>query len=218
MDGNRRWARQNSLPVFEGHRRGAEKFREVLGWSREAGVKTVIAYAFSTENWQRKKLEINFLFKLFRQFLKTEVEALIKDKTIFRCIGDRASLPKDLQLAIAEAETRTKHLGPLTLVVAVAYGGRAEILAAAKVFAGRYKNNLDPAGESEFSQCLWTAGLPDPDLIIRTGGATRLSNFLPWQSVYSELAFTSTYWPALTHKEFTAILSEMENRDRRFGR
>ncbi|MFH1170262.1 MAG: polyprenyl diphosphate synthase, partial [Candidatus Vogelbacteria bacterium] len=171
MDGNRRWAKQAGLPAVEGHRRGAEKFREVLKWSREAGINTVVAYAFSAENWQRKKLEVNFLFKLFRQFLKTEVDALIKDKTIFRCIGGRDSLPKDLQLAMAEAETRTKNLGPLTLVVAVAYGGRAEIVSAAKVFAERYKGNLKQVGESEFEKCLWTAGLPDPDLIIRTGGA-----------------------------------------------
>ena len=218
MDGNRRWAKQAGLPALEGHRRGAEKLREVLGWSREGGIKTVIAYALSTENWKRSKTEINFLFKLFRHFLKTEIDALIKDKTIFRCIGDRTALPKDLQLAITEAETRTKHLGSLTLVVAVSYGGRAEIVSAAKVFAGRHKNNLNQVGESEFENCLWTAGLPDPDLIIRTGGALRLSNFLPWQAVYSELYFTPTYWPALTKKEFLAILAEGENRARRFGK
>ena len=218
MDGNRRWAEAQGRPRLEGHRRGAEKLREVLGWARQAGIQTVIAYAFSTENWRRNKTEINFIFRLFRRFLKTEIDTLVADKIIFRCIGDRSALAKDLQLDIATAEARTSNLGPQTLALSVSYGGRAEILAATKAFARRYGNNLDVAGESEFSQCLLTAGLSDPDLIIRTGGAKRLSNFLPWQSVYSELAFTPTYWPALTHEEFTVILAEVANRDRRFGR
>ena len=218
MDGNRRWAKQKGWPAFEGHRRGADKLREVLGWSREAGIETIIAYAFSTENWRRSKTEVSFLFKLFRRFLKTEIDSLVTDKTIFRCIGDRQSLPANLQANIATAETRTRNLGPQTFALAVSYGGRAEILAAARVFAERYKNNLAGADENDFSQCLQTVGLLDPDIIIRTGGATRLSNFLPWQAVYSELAFTPTYWPALTHKEFTTILAEVGNRNRRFGR
>ena len=218
MDGNRRWAKQKRLPKLAGHRRGAEKLRAVLGWSRAAGVETVIVYAFSTENWHRSKLEVSFLFKLFRRFLKTEIDSLITDKTIFRCLGDRHSLPTDLQSDMELAEARTSKLGPQTLVLAVAYGGRAEILNAAKIFAKRYQGQLNAAGESEFSQCLFTTGLPDPDLIIRTGGEQRLSNFLPWQSVYSELYFTPTLWPALTHKEFSTILAEVANRDRRFGR
>ena len=218
MDGNRRWARERGLPALEGHRQGAEKLREVLNWSRAAGIQTVIAYAFSTENWRRKKTEISFLFKLFRRFLKTEIDSLVADKIIFRCVGERNSLPDDIQSDIAAAEARTKNLGPQTLVLLVSYGGRAEIVAAAKAFARRHADKLDVVGESEFEQCLWTAGLSDPDLIIRTGGAARLSNFLPWQSVYSELFFTATYWPALSHQEFTAILAEAANRDRRFGR
>ena len=218
MDGNRRWAEKHGLSRLAGHRHGAEKLRELLGWARAAGVETVIVYAFSTENWRRAKTEVNFLFKLFRRFLETEIGALVKDKTIFRCVGDLATLPKDLQLAIVKAEAQTKDLGPQSLVIAVSYGGRAEIVSATKAFAKRYADQLDTAGESEFEKCLWTAGLPDPDLIIRTGGEKRLSNFLPWQSVYSELAFTSTYWPALTQKEFTEILKEVANRARRFGK
>ena len=218
MDGNRRWAETQGLPRLEGHRRGAEKLREVLGWSRQAGIQTVIAYAFSTENWRRSKMEINFLFKLFRRFLKTEIDSLVADKIIFRCVGERQSLPKDLQSSIAVAEARTSQLGPQTLVLAVSYGGRAEILAAAREFSRRHKDNFDAAGESEFEQCLFTAGLPDPDLIIRTGGDKRLSNFLPWQSIYSELIFTPTYWPALSRQEFSTLLAEAANRDRRFGR
>ena len=218
MDGNRRWAERQGLAKLAGHRRGAEKLREVLEWSRTAGVETLIVYAFSTENWRRAKTEVNFLFKLFRRFLKTEVDSLIANKTIFRCLGDRAALPTDLQSDIALMEARTSGLGPQTLAIAVSYGGRAEIVAAAKVFAKRYHGKLDTARESDFSQCLFTFGLPDPDLIIRTGGEERLSNFLPWQSVYSELYFTPTYWPALTHKEFLVILKEVADRDRRFGR
>jgi len=218
MDGNRRWAEKRGLSRLAGHRHGAEKLRELLGWARGAGVETVIAYAFSTENWRRTKTEVNFLFKLFRRFLNTEINALVADKTIFRCIGDRASLPEDLQSDIAKAEARTKDLGPQTLVIAVSYGGRAEIVAAAKTFAYRYRDKINTGGEKEFSQGLSTAGLLDPDLIIRTGGEQRLSNFLPWQSVYSELVFTPTHWPAFTRKEFINILAEAKNRDRRFGK
>ncbi len=218
MDGNRRFAKEKGLSAFEGHRRGAEKLREVLKWSRAVGVHTVIAYAFSTENLKRNKMEVSFLFKLFRQFLKKEIETLVADKTIFRCVGERKFLPTNLPADINLAEARTKNLGPHTLALLVAYGGRAEILEAAKVFALRHGGNLATATESDFSHCLATAGLPDPDLIIRTGGENRLSNFLPWQSVYSELAFTLTLWPALTREEFTAILREAATRERRFGR
>ncbi len=218
MDGNRRWTEKRGLSRLAGHRHGAKKLRELLGWARGAGVETVIVYAFSTENWRRTKTEVSFLFKLFRRFLTVEIDSLVADKTIFRCIGDRYSLPEDLQSAIAKAEARTKNLGPRTLVIAVSYGGRAEIVAAAKVFARRYQDQLNAAGEKEFSQGLATAGLPDPDLILRTGGEQRLSNFLPWQSVYSELVFTPTHWPALTRKEFINILEEVRNRDRRFGK
>lgn len=218
MDGNRRWAEKRGLSRLAGHRRGAEKLREVLAWSREEGVENVIVYAFSTENWRRTKTEINFLFKLFRRFLETEIDSLVKDKIVFRCLGDHSSLPADLRSAIAVAEARTSKLGTQALCLAVSYGGRAEIVAAAKIFSRRYHHRLEAAGENEFSQGLFTAGLPDPDLIIRTGGEQRLSNFLPWQSVYSELYFTPTHWPALTRKEFTGILSEGANRDRRFGR
>ena len=112
MDGNRRWAKQEKLPTFDGHRRGAEKLREMLDWSRAAGIQTVISYAFSTENWRRSKIEINFLFKLFRRFLKTEIDSLVANKTIFRCVGDRQSLPLNLQSDIAMVEARTSNLGP----------------------------------------------------------------------------------------------------------
>mgnify|MGYP001614981073 CR=1 FL=1 len=217
MDGNRRWARERGLSVVAGHRQGADKLREVLAWSRDAGIKTVIAYAFSTENWHRKKREVNFIFNLFRKFLKTEIETLIKDKISFRCLGDRSALPKDIQVAIEVSEAKTKDLGPTQLCLAISYGGRAEILQAVKTLAKLYPGQLDQIGEKEFSQSLFTAGLSDPDLILRTGGERRLSNFLPWQSIYSELAFTPTYWPALSRQEFTAILAEVGNRDRRFG-
>lgn len=218
MDGNRRFARAQRISTMEGHRLGGEKLREVVNWARSAGVKNVIVYAFSTENWGRKKLEVKFIFNLFHKFLKTEVETLIKNKTSFHCLGDRAALSKDVQREIAVVEDRTKKLGPTKLCLAVSYGGRAEIVMAAKIFAKRYTGKLDQVGEEEFSQCLYTADLPDPDLILRTGGEKRLSNFLPWQSIYSELVFTPTLWPALTCREFNQILAEVANRRRNFGK
>jgi len=217
MDGNRRFAREHNLPLTEGHRLGFAKVKEVLGWAKKAGLKTVFLYAFSTENWCRSKIEVAALMLLLKKFLTDEVSKLIKNKTRLIFIGDLTRLPSRLKKLVDESMVATKEGKSLTLVIALSYGGRAEIVAAAKTFAARFQNNLQ-AGEKEFNQCLWTAGLPDPDLIIRTGGGERLSNFLPWQSVYSELHFTPTYWPALTRAEFEAIVANYHNRQRNFGR
>lgn len=218
MDGNRRFAREHHLSSTEGHRRGAAKVKEFLAWAKEVGIKTVFLYAFSTENWKRSKLEVAALMLVLEKFLKTEVPELIKNQTRLIFIGDLTRLSPRLKKLVDEAVVATKSGRRSTLVIALSYGGRAEIVAAAKVFAARYGGKLKTAGEKEFNQCLWTAGLPDPNLIIRTGGEQRLSNFLPWQSVYSELCFTSTFWPALTRAEFNSILENYRERQRNFGR
>lgn len=213
LDGNRRFARERGLSTTEGHRRGAKKVKEILDWAKELGIKTVFLYAFSTENWQRSRIEVVALMLLLKKFLKTEVPELIENQTRLIFIGDLMRLPPRLKKLVDEAMVATKNGKKFTLVIALSYGGRAEIVAAAKTFAARGGTN-----EKEFSECLWTAGLPDPDLVVRTGGEKRLSNFLPWQTVYSELYFTPTYWPALTRAEFVLIVKDYEARQRNFGR
>lgn len=214
MDGNRRWARKNSLPTLEGHRLGYEKIKELLSWAKEAGVQNVLVYAFSTENWNRTKDEVSYLMDLFRLMLKNEIRNLKKEGVRVRCIGEKERFSPDLQELMAKAEKETAGAKGSTLGICLSYGGRAEILSAANkaIAAGR------PIDEASFSKLLWTSGLPDPDIIIRTGGEYRLSGFLTWQSVYSELFFTKTYWPAFTKKEFMDILDEFAGRERRIGR
>lgn len=218
MDGNRRFARERGLPLVEGHRRGLAKVKEVLDWVWQADIKTVFLYAFSTENWHRSKIEVSALLVLFRKFLKTEVKTLRQRDIRLVCLGELGRFSRGLKKLIDEAMAATKDCRTATLAVALSYGGRAEIVTAAKIFAEKYRTSLKTAGEKEFNRCLWTAGLPDPDLIIRTGGEQRLSNFLPWQSVYSELYFTKTYWPALKRQEFEAIIADYRSRQRRLGR
>ncbi|MCR4328214.1 MAG: polyprenyl diphosphate synthase, partial [Patescibacteria group bacterium] len=209
MDGNRRWARKRGLPIYEGHRAGYKKLKEMLTWAKEAGVKTVIAYAFSTENWNRSKLEVGFLLKLLRNVLVDEVEDIKKEKVRVRFIGDLSRFPKDIEEGIRKLEEETMVHKENTLVLAISYGGRAEIVSAVKKIAQeKTKEEIGKMTEKEFSKYLWTKDMSDPDLIVRTGGEKRLSNFLPWQSVYSEFYFTPTLWPAFLRREFDKILAE----------
>jgi len=214
MDGNRRWARENNLPTLEGHRLGYEKIKELMGWAKEAGVRNIIVYAFSTENWNRTKDEVAYLMDIFRFMLKKELNRLKQEKIRLRCIGDLQRFAPDMQKLMAKAEKETAEADGPTLGVCLSYGGRAEILNAVNEAIAQGK----PVDETSFSKYLWTNVIPDPDIIIRTGGEKRLSGFLTWQSVYSELFFTKTYWPAFTKKEFMEILEEFASRDRRNGR
>lgn len=213
MDGNRRYAKERGLPTLAGHKAGYDKLREVVRWAHEAGVKYLIAYAFSTENWKREKEEVGYLMDLFRFALKNELAELKKERISVRFIGERTRLPKDIQTEMVRVEEATKG-GEVTLVLAVSYGGRQEIIDAVK--------NASVAGvavtEETFSDFLYTKGMPDPDLVIRTSGEQRISNFLLWQMAYSELFFTKTYWPALTKEEFLGILQEFSMRERRLGK
>lgn len=213
MDGNRRWAKSKGLPTFEGHRRGYKKLREVFRWAKDAGLTHVIVYALSTENWNRSKEEVSYLLDLFRTVLTVELETFKKEGGRIVCVGQRERFPDDIRKMMDKAEQETASLQGPTLVLALSYGGRAEIIATAnKAMANGVIT------EKSFSDSLWTSGIPDPDLLIRTGGEMRLSGFLPWQSVYSELFFTKTYWPDFDEIEFKKIISDFSERDRRNGK
>lgn len=219
MDGNRRWAKEKGLSVIDGHKEGYEKLKEVVGWSKEVGVRTVIAYAFSTENWNRVETEVNYLLKLFKTVLIDEGDELKKQGFKVKFIGDIGKFPKEIQSGIKKMEDETSHFGDNDLLIAVSYGGRLEIVEAVKKLSlTKTKEEIEGLTEVEFSNYLYTAGFCDPDLIIRTGGEERLSNFLPWQSVYSEFYFSKTYWPAFGKEEFLKILDEYSGRERRRGK
>src|SRR3989338_10265761 len=217
MDGNRRWAIKNNLPVFEGHRRGYDTLKRVGEWAREAGVRCLIFYAFSTENWNRAKEEVGYLMNLLRWVLKEELQRFKKEKIRITVIGKKELLPEDIQKQVALIEEETKHFSDFHLIFAISYGGRSEILYAVKDIIRENKKE-DEITEAMFSEHLWTKGIDDPDIIIRTSGEKRLSNFLPWQSVYSELFFVDTQWPDFSKKEFLAILEEYSKREKRIGK
>jgi len=215
MDGNRRWAKARGLPPFEGHRAGYKKVEEVLRWCKEAGIKILTLFAFSTENWQRSKEEVNFLMKLFFQALSKDVKKLHENNVRVRVIGRREGLSKKLQEAIEKAEKLTENNTGVILNLAINYGGRAELVDAFKKMIANPQKEIT---EETISQNLYTVGLPDPDLIIRTSGEQRLSGFLTWQSVYSELLFINRYWPEFSKEDFEMVLAEFANRQRRYGK
>lgn len=215
MDGNRRWAREHGLPTLEGHRRGFEKLRDIMSWAADAAVKEVTVYAFSTENWNRTPEEVTYLLELFAQAFDAGLEPLIARGCRIRFIGDTTRFTPELQERMNEVTARSAAGTAGTLVVALSYGGRGEIVAATNRLIASGVAHVD---EETFANTLDTAGLADPDLIIRTGGEHRLSNFLPWQSVYSELFFTDTKWPDFSEQEFKEILAIYATRERRHGR
>jgi len=215
MDGNRRWAKEKGLRAAEGHFRGYLKLKEVLSWTREIGIKHLVVYAFSTENWQRSEEEVLALMDLFRLMIIKEGDDFIHDNGRIKFVGQREKFPEDLQKGMNDLEKRSAK-GEFTLYVCLSYGGRAEILeAVSKMCAKKVPAKIT---EVEFQKYLWTNDMPDPDLVIRTGGEKRLSNFLPWQTVYSELFFPETYFPALTKKEFLSIMKEYGKREIRRGK
>jgi undecaprenyl diphosphate synthase len=221
MDGNRRWAKGKGLPSFEGHRIGYNKMKEVADWCIKEEIPNLISYAFSIENWQRSKEEVSYLMGLIKLMLGKDI-SLLKSKGVrVSCIGDSPMMPEDIKKLIDKAEKETGDLKKLHLVIAFSYGGRREILNAVKEIS-KVKNEKEIANltEEEFSKYLWTnkIDVPDPDLIIRTSGEMRLSNFLTWQSTYSELFFTKTYWPDFSYEEFKKILEEFSLRNIRLGK
>lgn len=217
MDGNRRWAKAKGLPTLQGHEAGFNKLKEVVRWAKARGIKHLMVYAFSTENWNRSEEEVGYLMDLIRRVFKPGAEELAdlkKEGGRLRFVGQRERFSQDLQDALAFAEKDTAE-GELTLWVGLSYGGRAEIIAAVNKLL---EEGREQVTEEDINDALWTAGMPDPDIIIRTSGEERLSGFLPWQGVYSELFFTKTYWPDFSEEEFDAILAEFVARERRHGK
>jgi len=215
MDGNRRYARSKGLPTLEGHHSGYQKLREVLKWAKEAGVKEMIVYAFSTENWNRTAEEVSYLMGLFRESIHVLTKEAIRDDVRIIFLGDRTRLEAGLQKVMNDAERETVKCSSFKFGIALSYGGRTEILDAIKRIPEDKRMKIT---EEEFSGLLWTKELRDPDLIIRTSGEVRLSNFLPWQSVYSELVFTKTLWPEFSKEELLSILKNYSERERRLGK
>ena len=213
MDGNGRWAIARGQPRLMGHRAGAKTLEDVLGWCAEVGVEILTVYAFSTENWKRPEDEVGGLMKLLALFIREKRARLLKDQIRFRVIGRRTDLSEDLQQKIAALEAETAAF-PRQLVVALSYGGRAEIVDAARRFAALPPEQQTEAG---FASCLYAPDLPDPDLIIRTSGELRLSNFLLWECAYSEFYITDTLWPDFDRAAFDQALASYAGRDRRKG-
>ncbi len=215
MDGNRRWAKARKLLSFEGHRAGYKKIEDVLHWCRDAGIKILTLYAFSTENWQRPKKEVDSLMKLFHLALTKDAEKLHKNNVCVRVIGHKIGLSKKIQEAIKKSEELTKNNTAIILNLAINYGGRLELVDA---FNKILKNPPKEITEDLISQNIYTAGLPDPDLIIRTSNEKRLSGFLMWQNAYSEFCFIKHHWPEFSKEDFNDILNDFANRQRRFGK
>ncbi len=216
MDGNGRWAQLRGLPRVEGHRAGAERAKEIIEFSAEVGIKCLTLYTFSTENWQRPPSEVSMLMRLLEIYLRKELSVLVDRDIVFKVIGETWRLPENIRALVHETEEKTASNKGMTLVTALSYSGRSEILRALKRAAA---SGLDLEGltEDAFSQYLDTADLPSPDLIIRTSGERRLSNFLLWQSAYAELYFTDTLWPDFDRSEMLLAIQDFQGRERRFG-
>ena len=219
-DGNRRWARKKGLPVFEGHRQGLKNVKRVGKWCQKRGVKILTLYAFSTENWNRSKAEVEALMRLLAYALnprRSYLKELHEDGIKLQVIGQRERLSQKLQRLIQKAEDLTKNNKKGVLNLAVSYGGRVEILEAVKEIIKK-KISPEKITEKLFEKNLWTGKFPPPDLIIRTSGEQRLSGFLLWQSAYSELYFSEKLWPDFTEKDLDKALDDFAHRHRRFGR
>ena len=220
MDGNGRWAKARGLPRAAGHRQGAEAARKVLRAAGEAGVECLTLYAFSSENWRRPEAEVSDLMGLLRHYLRNELEELHKNGARLRVIGNRDGLAADIVRDIADAEKMTHANGRIDVNICINYGARDEILQATRNLARRVAaGELAAEGidEARFEQELLTAGVPDPDLLIRTSGEQRISNFLLWQCAYAELVFVDTLWPDFGKDHLEQAIAEFRRRERRYG-
>lgn len=221
MDGNRRWAKQRGLPVSAGHKKGAETLIEIAKSVKNLGVKYMTVYAFSTENWSRDKKEVDGLMDLLRQYLRDGFKQLQENKVRIRFIGERDMLPTDIVAKINEIEKNTESYEEVTLCVALSYGSRQEIVSAARRLAEDVKKGKLIAADIDtgvFEKYLYTAGIPAPDLMIRTSGEMRLSNYLLWQLAYSEFYFSETLWPDFSAIELQKIIENYKQRERRYGK
>ncbi len=219
MDGNGRWAKKNNLPTIAGHKAGAEATRRITEAAFEYGVEYLTLYAFSSENWRRDQHWINELFGLLSWYLEHEITYLNEKNVRLRSIGDRERLPEKIRKLLNNAETKTKNNTGITILLALSYSGRDEIVRAANALIKDAKAGvIDNVTEQTFSAYLDTRDIPDPDLLIRTSGEQRLSNFLLWQLAYAEFVFDDIFWPDFTKEHFEKALYEFKNRERRYGR
>lgn len=220
MDGNGRWAKQRGLPRTAGHRQGAEAVRKVLRAAADLGVSYLTLYSFSSENWTRPEGEVRDLMGLLKLYLRSEISELNANGVRMKIIGDRARLSDDINQLIDHAERTTENNTRITLILALSYGGRQEIANAVRQIAGKVASGeiaAEAIDEAMIGDNLQTDDIPDPDLVIRTSGEQRLSNFLLWQSAYAELVFTDRLWPDFGHDDLADALAEYGRRERRFG-
>ena len=220
MDGNGRWAKQRHLPRIEGHRRGVETVRTVTFAARDLGVRQLTLYAFSAENWNRPQDEVGALMGLLEFYLKKELQTFIRDRVRLRTIGRTDELPPGVRKLLAQTIEETKDFTEYTLVLALNYGARTEVVDAARAYAAAVaagQEKLNDGSWTTFQRYLYTADMPDPDLVIRTSGETRISNFLLMQAAYAELVFTPVLWPDFSKEDLAAALAEYARRERRYG-
>jgi undecaprenyl diphosphate synthase len=222
MDGNGRWAKKRNLPRIFGHKRGAEALKEIIIASKDVGIKYLTVYSFSSENWQRPEQEVQELMRLFVEVLKRELDEMIKNDVRMNLIGQRSNIPPEVLDIFEHSELITKNNKSLVLNIAFNYGSRQEITDAVNrildSYYGRKENKFKSINPEDLNSFLYTTGIPDPDLLIRTSGEYRLSNFLLWQMAYTELYFTRTLWPDFSRKHFFRAILSYQLRSRRFGR
>jgi undecaprenyl diphosphate synthase len=220
MDGNGRWAKQRGLPRIEGHRRGVETVRVAMAAARDLGVRVLTLYAFSIENWKRPQEEVGALMGLLEHYLSKELDTFVRDRVRLRTVGRTDELPPGVQKMLRRTMEETRHFTEHTLVLALNYGSRTEVVDAARAYAAAVatgKEKLNDSSWATFSRYLYTADLPEPDLVIRTSGETRISNFLLLQAAYAEFVFLPVLWPDFTKADFAAAIADYGRRERRFG-
>ncbi len=221
MDGNGRWAVKRNKPRLFGHKAGADSVRNIVEIARELGIEFLTLYAFSSENWNRPEQEVSGLMSILRNYLSGELSRMLKNNIRLRCVGDIDRLPESTRLQLQDTISRTANNSELTLNLALSYGSRDELTRATQHLARRCaQGELRPEDitAKHIEEHLYTTGTPDPDLLIRTGGESRLSNFLLWQASYSEIYFTDIMWPDFRRKEFIDAISDFQHRERRFGK
>lgn len=220
MDGNRRWARERKIDYRLGHKEGAKTLEKIVRYSKEVGIKYITVYAFSTENWKRSEEEVGALMLLLKTYLDDYSKRADSENIKVKVLGDISALSEGLQKSIKKCEERTKDNDGILFCIGINYGGRDEIVHAVKNIAEDVKNNklnVDDISEKLIDDYLYTAGIPDPDLVIRTSGELRTSNFLPWQIVYSEFLFLDKYWPDFSEEDIDLAIEEYQRRNRKFG-
>ncbi|MEH2140625.1 isoprenyl transferase [Nostoc sp.] len=221
MDGNGRWAKSQGLPRFMGHKRGVDALKDLLRCCQDWGIQALTAYAFSTENWKRPQEEVDFLMTLFQRVLRQELREMVEENVQIKFVGNLQALPRSLQQEISRSMEKTKDNRGIRFSVATNYGGRQEIIQACQAIAKQVQQGLlqpDEIDEQVFESHLYTAGITDPDLLIRTSGEMRLSNFLLWQMAYGEIYITDVLWPDFDRAEFHRALCAYQQRERRFGK